>query len=621
MNKDGSKHKKRIYKYFLDPTYKPSQVDPRTDKRWRNILSTTDINNELADNTSNFKDHLTDGSFSPLHNESNKFDQVSLISNMIFTLKDEDSENLSINSECYQESDSNTSNIFLENSCDNLSSEIRNETIMFEAAGLTISDVLMMITGICLRYNLSNSAKHAIIKLVKVLVGPKFVAWKVNSYNILQQCSPPDDKILYTFYCTKCYLKLMEPITKNNFRNQIRFCDTCNNQYKLSMQSPNYFISIDISYQIKMLLEDKDILLKLLVNLDLINNSTNSENSSIHDIYDGELYKKLSDIKCSQFKTLTFNFNTDGAALFRSSKLSMWPIQLIINKLPVELRFKTVILAALWISDSEPKPAFMNLYLSTLVESAKELLQSGITIINHNQSIKFNFILLCSSVDSVARPIMQNRMQYNAFQGCSWCYAYGRHVKGAMRYPMSKQDPDLRSQESYLKDVDEAIKLQKIIRGVKGEFQLIKMPLFDSIWGYPIDYMHGILLGVTKQMWDIWTTPVQSVKKSGPLWATSTFPYESNIFHLKQFVNGPKGVRNQIIDKHLRLAKYRHSVATIALSTDDSFQFCKDLFEYRRLMQYTTTESGITFIGKDAYLKAQYFIVSYMNGQRRPMIP
>jgi len=35
---------------------------------------------------------------------------------------------------------------------------------------------------------------------------------------------------------------------------------------------------------------------------------------------------------------------------------------------------------------------------------------------------------------------------------------------------------------------------------------------------------------------------VQSVRMSGPLWATSTFPFESNIHFLKQLVNGPKGV-------------------------------------------------------------------------------
>lgn len=42
---DPPKRGKRTYKSFLDPMYKKSEVDPRTDKRWRNIRSTMDINN------------------------------------------------------------------------------------------------------------------------------------------------------------------------------------------------------------------------------------------------------------------------------------------------------------------------------------------------------------------------------------------------------------------------------------------------------------------------------------------------------------------------------------------------------------------------------------------------
>lgn len=43
--RDLSKRRKRTYKCFLDPMYKKSQVDPRTDKRWRNIQNVIDINN------------------------------------------------------------------------------------------------------------------------------------------------------------------------------------------------------------------------------------------------------------------------------------------------------------------------------------------------------------------------------------------------------------------------------------------------------------------------------------------------------------------------------------------------------------------------------------------------
>lgn len=44
---------------------------------------------------------------------------------------------------------------------------------------------------------------------------------------------------------------------------------------------------------------------------------------------------------------------------------------------------------------------------------------------------------------------------------------------------------------------------------------------------------------------------VQSVRKCRPLWTTSTFPFECNIYLLKQLVNGPKGVEQQIAKKSL----------------------------------------------------------------------
>lgn len=49
---------------------------------------------------------------------------------------------------------------------------------------------------------------------------------------------------------------------------------------------------------------------------------------------------------------------------------------------------------------------------------------------------------------------------------------------------------------------------------------------------------------------------VQSVRESGPLWATSAFPYESNILLLKQLVNGPKGIEQQMCKKSLQLLAY-----------------------------------------------------------------
>jgi len=99
--------------------------------------------------------------------------------------------------------------------------------------------------------------------------------------------------------------RINETCNKKNFLNQTRICNKCNNQYNISIRSSNFLLCIDISNQIKMLLQNKDILLKLLANLELIDKNTKSESSTIRDIYNGELYNKIYDIKSTEYKILT----------------------------------------------------------------------------------------------------------------------------------------------------------------------------------------------------------------------------------------------------------------------------------------------------------------------------
>ncbi|CAD6245217.1 GSCOCG00013587001-RA-CDS, partial [Cotesia congregata] len=60
----------------------------------------------------------------------------------------------------------------------------------------------------------------------------------------------------------------------------------------------------------------------------------------ISDIRDSNLYKEL---KQQLPETFTLNYNTDGAPIFKSSKQSFWPQQLVINELPLKERFKHII--------------------------------------------------------------------------------------------------------------------------------------------------------------------------------------------------------------------------------------------------------------------------------------
>ncbi|XP_015609779.1 uncharacterized protein LOC107274782 [Cephus cinctus] len=265
------------------------------------------------------------------------------------------------------------------------------------------------------------------------------------------------------FYCTECRKALGKPVLRSAFRNETRCCDDCKAQHNLSPESPNYYLCIDIAYQIKMLLQDQDSLSRLLENINTIENRNTTEDLSIWDIHDGELYWNISKEYGRRRKLLTLSVSTDGGVLFHNSKLGFWPLQITINELPVDLRFKNVMIAALWTTETEPKSDFMNLYMSKFL---KNLMRARVTVYSNIDQllIEFKFLVLLVSTDSVARPIVQNRMQFNAFQGCSWCYIHGRHIGGSMRYPMMEIDRELRSHESHHVDVKDAKQTKKPIR-------------------------------------------------------------------------------------------------------------------------------------------------------------
>lgn len=102
------------------------------------------------------------------------------------------------------------------------------------------------------------------------------------------------------------------------------------------------------------------------------------------------------------------------------------------------------------------------------------------------------------------------RLQFNGHHGCSWCYAYGDHLDGSMRYPFKYAESEIRTNKSHKKDAKEASSLnsgrgrKKIVRGVKGESSLSGLLHFDLVWGFPVDLLHGICLGVVKQLCRVW---------------------------------------------------------------------------------------------------------------------
>ncbi|CAG2216785.1 unnamed protein product [Mytilus edulis] len=213
---------------------------------------------------------------------------------------------------------------------------------------------------------------------------------------------------------------------------------------------------------------------------------------------------------------ISFSMNTDGVPVFKSSRISMWPVYMLINELPIgERKLKeNIVYYGLWICSKKP---VMWSYLKPLHEELSKL-EDGVEMKDNKDEIFTMYASLFNCVcDLPAKCMMSNSMQFNGAYGCWYCYQPGttyKTDKGGHThiFPYQEGNPKgpERTVESLQSDVNEVIaKIHQneknyIVRGVKGPFWFMFLKNFDVIRGFVIDYMHGICGGIMKMLLTFW---------------------------------------------------------------------------------------------------------------------
>lgn len=377
-----------------------------------------------------------------------------------------------------------------------------NNKIMFPESGLLLNDVIEMVMAFSIAFGLTSEGQSYLIEMLKICAGPEFQYFQISDYVFNKHYDPPSDKIKYYFYCGKCEKQIVHSSTKENITSKKEICSNCKAETTVSLGSETFFLSVDFKYQIEILLHDKKV-------RDCIINKLESEivtkcDSSIRNIHDGQLYKAVDKLHP---KTIMYIISTDGAPLPSGLKKGFWPLQIILIDVDSKIRYKIILLIGIMVIDHEPKPDLMNLFIEAFNEQALLLHTEGITFAvsenGVNKEYHFTLTPLCVTADSVARPILQNRIQYNGYYGCSYCYQYGTHCN-SIKYPFLELNSELRTHVSHMKDVLLAEEKRSCVRGVKGRSAFCKLSTLDMVWGFVLDSMHNGILGVTVQLWDLW---------------------------------------------------------------------------------------------------------------------
>lgn len=101
----------------------------------------------------------------------------------------------------------------------------------------------------------------------------------------------------------------------------------CDTEYSLSVSADNFFIILNLEYQLRQILNNSEI--RNEINNNILKQERSKIYNRISDINDSGRYKNDNYIKSKRNNTdyvLTLNINIDGALLFKSSRHSFWPI-------------------------------------------------------------------------------------------------------------------------------------------------------------------------------------------------------------------------------------------------------------------------------------------------------
>ncbi|XP_062554341.1 uncharacterized protein LOC134219583 [Armigeres subalbatus] len=320
--------------------------------------------------------------------------------------------------------------------------------------------------------------------MLNVMAGFKLFA---ESFETFSAAFPDPYNHYRIYFCTECQYCIGKCAPTGNDVCPLPDCGS---------KSFDFFMTIPIEQQVR------ETMLKYQKEISDYQTVVRSE--AVSDISQGKIIKQIS-AKVPE-KLITLSVNTDGAAAYRwSINKPCYPIFLTINNLPPRIRFdkNNLLLAAIWLSKGEPNiPLFFKEFCKEIIE-----LSNGINI----GSEVYKVVVVQNCLDSVARPKLQNSTQFNGKFGCSLCFHEGKIVLGnQLRYPY--KNSRCRNHSETRRQMIEAHKTGKPINGIKGLSVFLSIPYFDIVAGFPPDYMHSVLLGVVRQIWELCTASANHAK-------------------------------------------------------------------------------------------------------------
>lgn len=335
--------------------------------------------------------------------------------------------------------------------------------------------------------NLSNVTTVKIVKMINSTSGAKLKLPEVKKQ--IQESAANQSKIQIPTIFVFCECKRL---VLNN-----QECSSCKKVAKKKSKENNFLVHFALLPHIKRLLKK---------HFDAVLNYKNRNRAHFTDIDNGKLFRNTSESLENNLAALTLN--VDGATLSNSGGKELWPVQMYLNCLPPDIRYlpENIIITTFYFSKNKPPMSDL------LYPLCNELDKCDVVSVEspEHDLIFFLVRILIFACDIPARTAIQNFIGPNGYYGCPYCIQKGTPIKNltsgsTVRYPK----PDnicLRTHNETINLMKRAESGSKVnLFGVKGVGPIVAFPRgCDIINSFSIDFMHGIGLGVAKDLIKIW---------------------------------------------------------------------------------------------------------------------
>lgn len=359
---------------------------------------------------------------------------------------------------------------------------LRDEQL-YNGARITVGQSMLLILALMLHHSLEMSCVESIITVLQFhCLADGLRKNSIYKFKKFFNLVGGPNAIKH-YFCYSCHKKLQS-------ENEV--CPSCPRK-----KNP-YFIELSLADQLKSMYARADF-------YDLLQFRFTRPHRPgiISDIYDGTLYQThFRSGFLANPNNISFTWYTDGIPIFKSSKISMWPVYLTINELPFKHRKKrqNTLLLGIWYGDQKPS---MNTFIYQFRPQLEQIFNDGINVtLPDNERITVRGIVLSGTCDLPAKCNCLNFIQFNGKNGCPDCVILGEEFKISDKktvhvYPYTN-NIHFRTSQDCIDDAESATP-ENPINGVKGHTAFSRiMP--DFIAGMGIDRMHSVDGGVAKKL-------------------------------------------------------------------------------------------------------------------------